>query len=62
MIKTHKLMFLRYLSQSVPESLTIKMKKILFFPQVVHKHVTNNRDAHETYPYHNPHLQKADLP
>jgi len=22
------------------------MKKILYFPQMIHKHVTNNRDAH----------------
>jgi len=34
MIKSHKLMFLRCLSHSVPESLTIKMKKTHFFRKI----------------------------
>jgi len=28
--------------------------------QMTHKHVTNNRDAHKTYPDHKPHLRKTD--
>jgi len=58
MIKSHKLMFLRCLSHSVPESLTIKMKKTHFFSQDIQKHVTNNRDARNTYHDHKPHLRK----
>jgi len=62
MIISHKLIFLRCHSHSVPEPLAIKIRKIVFFPQVIHKHVTNSGKAHKTYLDQKPHLRKGHMP